>query len=178
MWSHVFTSIVLTGTLLLSEAVVESSINPADAREYYTRKRVNGVWITGHFERKSSVASPPVAAAADPSPGSGSTSVAADEKIPPLIQREFEARRPVFLAEFADPKPPEPGLLPLKRALEVRAKIMATPAADSGSQARAIRSMTLDFESRTRIIQFVDGSRTEEPFDPSATGGLNAAAMR
>jgi len=175
MWSHVFTSIVLTGTLLLSEAVVESSINPADAREYYTRKRVNGVWITGHFERKRSIQSPPSAAAAETSPGPSSPTVQTDGDRPPF-QRASEARRATFVAEFADPKSPDPGLFPLKRALEARAKIMATPTTGSVSQARPMRSVTFDFESRTRIIQFVDGSRSEEPLDPGATGGLNANA--
>jgi hypothetical protein len=175
MWSNVFTSIVLTGTLLLSEAAVESSINPADAREYYTRKRVNGVWITGHFERKRSMRSPLLADAAEPSPEPTSASDATADDRPPF-QRAFEARRVAFGAEFVDPKPPDPGLFPLKRALEARAKIMATPATESVSQARPVKSVTFDFESRTRIVQFVDGSRSEEPFDPRATGALKANA--
>jgi hypothetical protein len=173
--------LTLIGTLLACGVVPDPSADAVQSREYYTRKRVNGVWITGYFERKRPDRSP-----ADPSrPADRSgdtprlpTSVegAADEDRPPF-QRAAEARRSVVDAAFAGVLPPEPGLLPLRQALETRARIMATVETGRTASARAIRSVTLDFERFTRTIQFVDGSRTEEPFEPAMTGGLNANAL-
>jgi hypothetical protein len=68
-------------------------------------------------------------------------------------------------------------LLPLQRGLEQRAKTMATMLSRGGAPLLTIKSMVLDFENRVRTIVFVDGSRAEEPFDPTATGTLSANAI-
>jgi hypothetical protein len=40
---------------VMSGLPLPSPAASAEAREFYTRKRVNGVWITGHFQRKRTV---------------------------------------------------------------------------------------------------------------------------
>jgi hypothetical protein len=183
MCAKVFTALALIATLLASGLVIAGSTNNADAKDYYTRKRVNGVWVTGRFERKRSVRTDkdPTSLSVTPSDSlplpSPSSGLATAEDRPPQFQlAAIEARRAAISAGFGHALPQDPGLLPLRRALEERAKIMSTAAAGA-VHVRAIRSLTLDFESRVRIIQFADGSRTEEPFDPAATGAVSAGAI-
>ena len=175
--------LLLLGTLLSWGLIVESSISSADARSYYTRKRVNGVWITGYFERKRPAQSErkqseaSVAPVDTPPRPSTTADLAADDRHPPAFQHAPEARRAAITAAFSDPTPHDPGLIPLRQALEARAKIMATAGASAASPGRAVRSMTVDFESRVTSIQFLDGSRAEEPWDPVATGALRVNAV-
>jgi len=181
MRTKIPTLLALIGTLLACGVVLAPSADPVQAREYYTRKRVNGVWITGYFERKrpdrlQAGQSRPADRSADTATLPNSVESAADKDRPPF-QRAAEVRPSVVDAAFAGVLPPEPGLIPLQRALETRARILATAETGRTASARAIRSVTLDFERFTRTIQFADGSRTEEPFEPAMTGGLNANAL-
>ena len=173
MCPKVLTSLVLIGTILVCGVGLESTNQSAEARDYYTRKRVNGVWTTGHFRRKPSVRtvtkqSQAVTPAHRSAGASTPTGLVADQN--------REDRNAANALSF-DPPPPETGLVPLRRALEERAKIMATAATSVVVPPRTIKSMTLDFESRVRVIQFADGSRSEEPLDPSETGALSATAL-
>ncbi len=181
MCPKVPTVLALIGALLVCEVVLESYTDPVQAKEYYTRKRVNGVWITGYFERKESRQTGkdqfrPADKSAN-TPGLDTSGASAAEANTPPVQRAAEARHTAIAAAFAEANPPEPGLLPLQRALEERARMMAMAEPDSPIQLRAVRSITLDFESRTKTSQFVDGSRKEEPFEPAVTGGVDASAF-
>lgn len=179
MCTKVFTALALIGTLLVCGVVVDGSSNSAEARDFYTRKRVNGVWITGRFEwKRPARTETDEAAPGDRSSGSSTaTGIATDRDHPPPLQRAFEARRAAIASVLSDPIPQTSDLLPLRRALESRARTMAAAPGAGSMQVRGVRSMTLDFENRIRTIQFVDGSLAEEPLDPIATGGLSANAI-
>ena len=177
-----FISTMLLGMMMVCGLDLLGSTNSAEARDYYTRKRVNGVWITGHFQRKRALPTDKLQANASVAPGpvpqpSTPSSLARGEDRSPPFQHAVEAPSPGIADEFAVSPPQEPRLLPLQRALEARAKVIATSENNGAMRGRAVRSMTLDFESRTKIILFVDGSRAEEPFDPASPGALNTTAM-
>ena len=171
-----FVSTMLIGMMMVCGLDLLSPINSAEARDYYTRKRVNGVWITGHFQRKRALQPEKLQSDASAAPEnsgpqpSTTGALATEEDRPPPFERAVATRNAIIVPEFHDPSPAEPHLLPLRRALEARAKIMAAPGASDAISDRAIRVMTLDYERRIRTILFVDGTRAEEPFDPAATG--------
>jgi hypothetical protein len=175
----------LVGAMVICGLGFESLTSASHAGEYYTRKRVNGVWITGHFRRKavvqaktqerSEVAPPAVAGnlarrarpATDLSLGTAQSASASTDLSHGTAQSAS--------ASTDVPTSERDRLLPLQRGLEQRAKTMAM--LRGGAPLLTIKSMVLDFENRVRTIVFVDGSRAEEPFDPTATGTLSANAI-
>ena len=173
-----YTGAAVLGTILAC-LVGDASIAPAEARDYYTRKRVNGVWITGVFKYNRSARTEEPAAGADAAAAERPTGAPAgppgDDR--PPFQRAAEARRPAIDLAFAEPPAVEPVLLPLRRALETRARLMAVATTGSIAPGRAVRSVTLDFENRRRVIHFMDGSRREEPLGEAGAAVLNADAM-
>ena len=150
--------------------------NSAQAGEFYTRKRVNGVWITGRFERKRPAktnatqdeTSPDVAIA---KPDVAASYLDAVEDYPPPFQRALDAQRAAIVAE-PTPLPLNDGrLVPLQRALEAKAKAMA-----GGMQpaVRSVRVVTFDLDRGLRTNIYNDGSVVEEAFDiPTGSISLN-----
>jgi hypothetical protein len=170
---------------------------PAQAGEYYTRKRVNGVWMHGlfprhHPTRTAQGETKASAASAEKPPQRIVTSVAsAGDELAPSFQRALQARRalaasvapaatmaaPVTKAAVSAPAPPaaaatsvsfsdEDRLLPLRRALEARAKTMAVSTAPWN---RNIKAVTFNFETGLRTSIYNDGSVIEEHFHPDTT---------
>ena len=148
---------------------------PAEAAEFYTRKRVNGVWITGQFPKKQRVRAKVAPSAAVMAavtttgalPSSASSGLAPAYDLPPMFQRAMDARQVAAPAEPLPPNVPvlptqEGRLLPLQRALEARAKSMVGGAPLS----RAVKVVTFNFETGVRTSIYNDGSIAEEPFDP------------
>jgi hypothetical protein len=144
------------------------SMSSADAKEFYTRKRVNGVWIKGHFRRKK----PRTAAAAQGgSPTLPKKAAAVPvavaylgsvDDLSPAFQRAAEARQQAMGFDPASSLPDVDRLIPLRRALEAKARAMAAPALPVSPR---IRTVTFDFEVGVRTVTYDDGSIREEPFD-------------
>ena len=173
MYVKTFVKSALIATILFGLSM-GAAPDTAEAGDFYTRKRVNGVWITGQFPKKHVIRAKEarnqmvVAAAAAPSMPSSSPSTLGEElDRPPLFQRAFEARRAALTAEpsGASPAismPQEPRLLPLQRALEARAKSMS-----SGTlPPRTLKVVTFNFETGVRTSVYEDGAIVEERFDP------------
>ncbi|MBV9076387.1 MAG: hypothetical protein JO048_02755 [Methylobacteriaceae bacterium] len=84
-------------SLLAGPVLVSALPSTADAKAYYTRKRVNGRWVNGHFGKASWTALPAAAA-------TGSTAAAAETPIPPA--REGAPGQPAPAAASEAPKGP------------------------------------------------------------------------
>jgi pyruvate/2-oxoglutarate dehydrogenase complex dihydrolipoamide acyltransferase (E2) component len=143
-------------------------VGTADAKEYYTRKRVNGRWITGRFPKRSAekpkiaTSQAPTEAAEEapsPAPAKPAPATAAPAPASPLPPT-------VVTAQSQDSR-----LAPLQKALEQRARSMATH--ETGATSK-VRTVTYDFDKGRKTIIYLDGTITEEPLDPSATGQINA----
>jgi len=166
------------------------------AGEYYTRKRVNGVWMTGRFSRHHAIRtaqletktpSPP----AEPLSTTVPTGTIANDDLAPAFQRAFQARRAggaavaavaaaaSIASKAATPVPTTSAsvpaavsltenerLLPLRKALEARAKVMAV---STTSSSRNIKAVTFNFETGLRTSVYTDGSVVEERFEPDTT---------
>jgi hypothetical protein len=179
-WPASIVRAVLIGTALtLAVPVFIPDLVSAQAGEFYTRKRVNGVWITGQFRRKHSaapakasevakvekatktekpVAQPPVKVSyLDP---------ADDRK--PAFQRAVEARQAMRQADGMPATEDVVRLLPLQRALEAKARSLATMLPPP----RNVKTVTYDFDTGLRTSIYSDGTIAEEPFD-SATGSIS-----
>ena len=130
-------------------------ISSAEAGEFYSRKRVNGKWITGHFRRKAVVPTTPAELTTDAAAGASS---------------EVEST-----SAFRDvPTSDDDRLLPLRRGLTARAAMMAAALEPGAVPPRIIRSLTIDYESHLKIIVFLDGSR---PLERTVIGSVNAKAV-
>jgi hypothetical protein len=173
MYVKTFVKSALIATILFGLSS-GAAPNSAEAGDFYTRKRVNGVWITGQFPKKHVIRAKEarnqlvVAAAAAPSmPSSLPSTLGEGVDRPPLFQRASEARRAALTAEPLGESPTvsmaqEPRLIPLQRALEARAKSMS-----SGTlPPRALKVVTFNFETGVRTSVYEDGSIVEERFDP------------
>ncbi len=78
-------------------------VGTAEARDYYTRKRVNGRWITGRFPRQSSAPNPSQAGLEQPltrPQASGQVSAAPSLSLPPEPEGASRSR-PVLAAATA-----------------------------------------------------------------------------
>jgi hypothetical protein len=175
-------TIALISTVAGSLFGVGVLATPAHAGEFYTRKRVRGVWMTGRFEkhhpiRTAQLQTKPPAPSVEKPPQRIATSLgSAGDNLAPAFQRALQARRTVGAAaaqpvagtanvttvSFSD----EDRLLPLRRALEARAKMMANTTRTSN---RAVKAVTFNFETGLRTSVYNDGSVVEEHFDPDTT---------
>ena len=150
-------------------------IAQADAKAFYTRKRVHGRWITGRFPKRHAVKAPRndnrgaasrVTATALPS----SRAETAPEK-----EKASPERAPLnglaLRATLDPPVPTDDGLLKLRDALQTRASQLAnvegqqpTTTGSIGSAQRP-RSIIFDFEKSTKTTSYADGMNVEESFD-------------
>ena len=175
----------------LSSTDLEWGVAAAEAKAFYTRKRVNGRWITGRFarggreeatERKTRV--PEKAKAAD------KRQAAVDESDPelPVLPPPRPSSAPVTAAGPLAVAVPSAALLPaavtatspeermrqLRQALEAKAKQMAgiEPPAPGEAAPVAAKFVTFDLEAGVRTIALPDGTVRVEPFDVAAMRAL------
>ncbi|WP_375459178.1 hypothetical protein [uncultured Enterovirga sp.] len=159
---------------------LDSGASAAPAQQVYTRKRVNGRWVSGRFTAGSATAA---------TPGRGRYRLARRSPIqaPPVQPR---TDRPVN----ASPRPSEtardlstaslgaaPEVERMRPALEARARFMASlgavpsfPVPDQAPAAAlpAPRSVTFDLQRGTKTVTFGDDVAISEPFDPAAARDL------
>jgi hypothetical protein len=164
--------VALIGTLLIPAAPIAGpAIGSAQAKEFYTRKRVNGVWIKGHFKRKQ-----PARQAVAQKGDRADKAVQAErakvayldprvDRAPPF-QRAAEARALAAATLYVE----DGSLVPLRRALEAKAKAMSAAAMPAAP--RTVKTVTFDFATGLRTSIYDDGSVQEEPFDLT-TGSIS-----
>jgi hypothetical protein len=178
---------VLVGTALtLAVPVLVPAAVSVQAGEFYTRKRVNGVWITGKFRRKHHAEVTKASAVAGKAEEGGKEEIAdqaekaektkkpvdvtyldpADDR-KPAFQRAMEARQAMKRPEGLLATGDDVRLLPLQRALEAKARSLA----ETLPPLRNVKTVTYDFDTGLRTSIYSDGSIAEEPFD-SATGSI------
>ena len=110
----------LLGTL--TTAPLSTGMVAAEARDYYTRKRVNGRWITGHFPRQPS-ASGQSKVGLEPRPTSPQQSDDFPTPWPSLALQPEQRVKPNLV--LATATAPEGGLTSLFEALPSRALALA-----------------------------------------------------
>jgi hypothetical protein len=152
-------------------------IASAQAREFYTRKRVNGVWIKGHFRRQKP-SNGVAAQGASPTTPKKEAAVAVAylgsvEDLPPAFQRAAQARHQAIAFDPTLSLSDVGRLIPLRQALEAKAREMVGTALPVAPRVKAI---TFDFESGMRTSIYEDGSVREEPFD--LTTGTTSLSQR
>jgi hypothetical protein len=176
-------------------------IGTAQAKEFYTKKRVHGRWVSGRFPKKyahhssrrheARVEVEPQRVAALPRPRpEREARVEPRAQAPLQSQRQAEPQyqpQPQIQTSEA-PAPREDRLLKLKRALEARAQAIATvsatevtssvrPAELSSQKPRPEpRSVSFDFESGLKTTTFSSGHVVRENFDTGTLKGLAAPA--
>jgi hypothetical protein len=178
-------------------------VSAAEAKAYYTRKRVNGHWITGRFAKRHA------AAAARHRAGKAAQIVTSTAALPaPSVSKALpETKSEVARPEAAVPTAPPPTATPpasderlqgLREALQARAGRLVTtgstgavpaqsparssePAAASdvgetktAGPPREARSVSLDFETGIKTTLFSDGTTSRERFEIEALKGLAA----
>ena len=167
-------------------------VGVANAKEFYTRKRVNGRWITGHFTKRerarTSQRKPRIPRAAQATPTR--LRIAEQPSSPPAIQPvireeplgiELSGQPPLVVS--APPLSAEPPLTSDDRLLKLQEALLARAASltlspseeqSSGVQTtgsvavpNAPRSVHFNFQSGIRTTIHADGSIITEPFDPA-----------
>jgi hypothetical protein len=176
-----------------------SGIGRTQAAEFYTRKRVNGKWITGRFPKRSAASSTVTAPSRKRVAAPAVTTAAASAV--PAIRAGDDARapgepRPAVTAPLAE----DERLLALQKALQARASTLAVSspplsagsgqattspdatgslvAAEAPPPATEPRSVSFDFHSGMKTTVFSNGASTAEPFDPSSIRPLASPAPR
>ena len=186
-------------------ATLVLGITPAGANEFYTRKRIRGRWITGHFTRRHRAAM----RSAEPDAGTARGDPSPDDPDPtPVAPKANAAAEPRTKTEPVVPgRMAQPGMPParsgaavsparderlarLEEALHAHARTLASnteppsdvlPAPRGLSSLRPVpaspepKAVSFDFQSGVKTTVFTDGTKVEEPFDPAAMKGLAAA---
>ena len=179
-------------------------IGAAQAKEFYTKKRVHGRWVSGRFPKKfahhssrrhqARVEAEPQRVAALPRPPRPEREARVEPRARPQLQsqRQPEAQPQPQPQPQIQPSeaslPREDRLLKLKRALEARAQAIATVSAtEVTSSVRPLelsspkprtepRSVSFDFESGLKTTTFSSGHVVRESFDTGTLKGLAAPA--
>jgi len=175
-------------------------IGAAQAKEFYTKKRVHGRWVSGRFPKKfahrssrrheARVEAEPQRVAALPRPPRPEREARVEPRTqaPLQSQRQPEPQSQPQIQPSEASLPREDRLLKLKRALEARAQAIATVSAtEVTSSVRSLelsspkprsepRSVSFDFESGLKTTTFSSGHVVRESFDTGTLKGLAAPA--
>lgn len=163
-------------------------IRPAEAKAFYTRKRVKGRWITGRFAKNSALKNnralknrAPISLSGKAGSPEAATRVAS---FPALGAESGPAA--VGLATSPAPSAAASPLVPvsederlrtLREALQARVSALSTGTLSAAQAARPApepQSVSLDFKSGTKTTIFSDGTSIQEAFDVNALKGLAA----
>ena len=170
-------------------------IGPAEAKSYYTRKRVNGKWVNGRFPKKSAAkAARQETATASPSVKSSkrkaqaalaeTETAPAAAKVAALPARAGSDGQGGVAPGSAAARPAagasgltlseDDRLLRLREALRARANALTTGSIATPRTPEP-QSVSLDFRSGTKTTIFSDGTLVTEPFDVGSLKGLAGA---
>jgi hypothetical protein len=175
------------GTCLTSPTLTAfiPGVGAAQAKEFYTRKRVHGRWVSGRFPKKYAHAS---------ARRSGGRSAIATQRLASLSRGShatYDGAREELRAETPKPiempsPPREERLLKLQRALEAKAQEIATTTSSPTDVTSSIRqfefpttrarleprSVSFDFELGLKTTTFPGNVVVRENFDTSTLKGL------
>ena len=145
------------------------SIEAAQAKDFYTRKRVNGQWVTGKFYYRDRMPADVAAAEPDEPPVPPIRPVAA--AAPEAMVSDTKAAAVPEKADFyrATAAAPETAVSYMDRlrvALEARARQMQPPVAV------VPETIVIDSVSGIKTTFFSDGSIREELLEPTKTGSV------
>ena len=181
-----------------SSADLGLGVRPAEAKAYYTRKRVDGKWVTGRFAKKGvakkEVAKKEVAKASRSAKAAKRHARAAAAETETAQAPARVAALPAPRAASAPQATPAPvsaapraatgvSLIPLsederlsklREALRARANALTTGSI-APPRAPEPQSVSLDFRSGTKTTIFSDGTLVTEPFDVGSLKGLAGA---
>jgi hypothetical protein len=176
-------------------------ISPAEAKSFYTRKRVDGKWVNGRFPKKSAAkavkkeatsasrstksakgqsrtAAPeaesvkaPARVASLPSPRAESAGQAASGVQAPAGSASTHAAPRAATGVSLVPLSEDDRLAKLREALRARANALTTGSI-TAPRAPEPQSVSLDFRSGTKTTIFSDGTLVTEPFDVGSLKGL------
>lgn len=179
-------------------------VGPAEAKSYYTRKRVDGKWVNGRFPKKSAAKKEsarketakasyssrsarrraravPVEAERETAPAASrvaalSTPKAASESqaAPPQGSTTFPPAARATVGASAATLSEEDRLARLREALRARANALTTGSI-AAARGPEPQSVSLDFRSGTKTTIFSDGTLVTEPFDVGSLKGLAGA---
>lgn len=167
-------------------------VSSAEARDYYTRKRVRGRWITGRFPKNGAAVAKAAVEKPEPKPASvpkPPSDLRFESALESLRSPPSQAAKPADAADAAPaaapaaaateplaPPPSDDGMLRLRSALQAHAKSLATgslpPPPSEEAPARIDQpeptGVAFDFRTGLRRTTFTDGSVVEEAFDVAA----------
>lgn len=168
-------------------------VGQAEAKEYYTRKRVNGKWITGRFPKKSFAKKESASRSARRGAAVARSAEAAPAKhvpVPPVKAEPAAQAAPApqstalaYAPRSATgvtlvPLSEDERLNKLREALRARANALTTGSiapAPAAAPAPEPQSVSLDFRSGTKTTIFSDGTLVTEPFDVGLLKGIAGA---
>jgi hypothetical protein len=181
-------AVFLGGGAVSSTDVGFVGVGPAEAKPYYTRKRVDGKWVTGRFPKKSAAKKQVASVSRSATRRAKAASVlkeapatirvaALPAKAAPVMETpRAAALQAAIRPSTAVPLSEDDRLAKLGEALRARASTLTT---GSIAAPQALRpepqSVSLDFRSGTKTTIFSDGTLITEPFDVGALKGLAAA---
>jgi hypothetical protein len=154
---------------------------PADAKDYYTKKRVNGRWINGRFPKRSAArtSSPEQDTSGSPrAPASRTATVSARAAAAGASTSPTSLAAPVAAGAAATAAGSDGERLDkLRQALQARANALTTGSVAPPEAPRPglePHSVALDFQSGIKTTLFSDGTMVREPFDVPALKSLAA----
>ena len=173
---------ILGGGAVTPTAPAFIGISSAEAKPYYTRKRVNGRWVTGRFAKRSAMAARETRRSAR---YRNATAAIVEEPVAPretrvvslprsVVEERPRVQAPVAAAPLVSLSEDE-RLSKLREALRARANTLTTDTittAPSAPRAREPQSVTLDFVAGVKTTVFSDGTMVAEPFDVNALRSL------
>jgi hypothetical protein len=192
MRAAAFAATVLSG--FFGSSALDSGglgLTSAEAKEYYTKKRVNGRWIAGRFPKKSAVKARRMAKAA-PKAAPAMPAPAPEAPMPPARPGDVGPTASPIAATSVKATPAAPPadddhMRKLQEALQARApSLLVTSVAEPAPSAEdpghpqetaslgrapvpGVRSepssVTFDFQSGVKTTIFGDGAVATEPFD-------------
>ncbi len=204
LWRAAVVAVFASGLCLdVTRGIGPIGIGPAEAKDYYTKKRVNGRWISGRFPKRSAsrasvadkadaeapaasraglatatsrAAAAPGTTPASPQPLEGAAAAMRPTSRQPTTPiPQVQPAQPAASAPLV-PHPEGERLDKLRQALQARANALTTASvAPDTRQAPEPQSVSLDFRSGIKTTLFSDGTMVQEPFDVAAMKALAAA---
>jgi hypothetical protein len=175
MWRKLALGVIVAAAATFADGTSSGTIgvglSAAQAKDYYTRKRVNGRWVVGKFA--SNIAP------------KGSANI--DHPIPPIRPEAINGALVVAAVPATGPTIAPDGAAPatyfeqLRGALEVRADDLRwslltgpkKPSRENSSRPPTPDKIVLDLVDGIKTIFYSDGSVREEPIEPTQTGSAD-----
>jgi hypothetical protein len=163
-----------------ADGLLLTGAGPADAKDYYTKKRVNGRWINGRFPKRSAARTsrPEQDTGGAPRvPASRTATVPAHATPAGASGSPTSLTAPVAAGAAAPAASDSERLDKLRHALQARVNALTTGSVAPPETPRPglePHSVSLDFQSGIKTTLFSDGTTVREPFDVPTLKSLAA----